>query len=51
MTEQKTFEGYELANVEGPTEGIFNETIPTIISITKIPVAPPKARSDRECRQ
>lgn len=21
MTEQKTFEGYELANVEGPTEG------------------------------
>ncbi len=30
-TEQKTFEGYELANVEGPTEGVFNETIPTII--------------------
>ncbi|EOH45989.1 hypothetical protein SSI_02032 [Enterococcus faecium EnGen0191] len=43
MTEQKTFEGYELANVEGPTEGVFNETIPTIIyHYKKIPVAPPK---------
>lgn len=31
VTEQKTFEGYELANVEGPTEGVFNETTPTII--------------------
>ena len=43
VTEQKTFEGYELANVEGPTEGIFNETIPTIIFYyKKIPVVPPK---------
>ncbi|HAP8687106.1 TPA: LPXTG cell wall anchor domain-containing protein [Enterococcus faecium] len=49
MTEQKTFEGYELANVEGPTEGIFNETIPTIIFYyKKIPVAPPKKQDPTE---
>lgn len=49
MTEQKTFEGYELANVEGPTEGVFNETIPTIIyHYKKIPVAPPKKQDPTE---
>ena len=49
VTEQKTFEGYELANVEGPTEGIFNETIPTIIFYyKKIPVAPPKKQDPTE---
>ncbi|EOG1623094.1 TPA: MucBP domain-containing protein [Enterococcus faecium] len=49
MTKQKTFEGYELANVEGPTEGIFNETIPTIIFYyKKIPVAPPKKQDPTE---
>ncbi|OTO53276.1 LPXTG-protein cell wall anchor protein [Enterococcus faecium] len=49
VTEQKTFEGYELANVEGPTEGVFNETIPTIIyHYKKIPVAPPKKQDPIE---
>ena len=49
MTEQKTFEGYELANVEGPTEGVFNETIPTIIyHYKKIPVSPPKKQDPTE---
>ncbi|HGH4037660.1 alpha/beta fold hydrolase [Enterococcus sp. C76] len=49
VTEQKTFEGYELANVEGPTEGVFNETIPTIIyHYKKIPVAPPKKQDPTE---
>ncbi|HGF7793411.1 TPA: alpha/beta fold hydrolase [Enterococcus faecium] len=49
MTEQKTFEGYELVNVEGPTEGVFNETIPTIIyHYKKIPVAPPKKQDPTE---
>lgn len=49
VTEQKTFEGYELANVEGPTEGVFNETIPTIIyHYKKIPVAPPKKEDPTE---
>lgn len=44
MTEQKTFEGYELANVEGPTEGIFNETIPTIIFYYKNPSSSTKSK-------
>ena len=49
VTEQKTFEGYELANVEGPTEGVFNETAPTIIyHYKKIPVAPPKKQDPTE---
>lgn len=49
VTEQKTFEGYELANVEGPTEGVFNETIPTIIyHYKKIPVVPPKKQDPAE---
>lgn len=49
VTEQKTFEGYELANVEGPTEGVFNETTPTIIyHYKKIPVVPPKKQDPAE---
>ncbi|PQG51505.1 alpha/beta fold hydrolase [Enterococcus faecium] len=49
VTEQKTFEGYELANVEGPTEGVFNETAPTIIyHYKKIPVVPPKKQDPAE---
>lgn len=49
VTEQKTFEGYELANVEGPTEGVFNETAPTIIyHHKKIPVVPPKKQDPAE---
>ncbi|MEX1564238.1 alpha/beta fold hydrolase [Enterococcus sp. C43] len=49
VTEQKTFEGYELANVEGPTEGFFNETTPTIIyHYKKIPVVPPKKQDPAE---
>ncbi|EGP5032240.1 prolyl oligopeptidase family serine peptidase [Enterococcus faecium] len=49
VTEQKTFEGYELANVEGPTEGGFNETTPTIIyHYKKIPVVPPKKQDPAE---
>lgn len=49
VTEQKTFEGYELANVEGPTEGVFNETTPTIIyQYKKIPVVPPKKQDPAE---
>ncbi|MEX1499289.1 alpha/beta fold hydrolase [Enterococcus sp. C60(2024)] len=49
VTEQKTFEGYELANVEGPTEGVFNETVPTIIyHYKKIPVVPPKKQDPAE---
>lgn len=49
VTEQKTFEGYELANVEGPTEGVFNETAPTIIYHYKIiPVVPPKKQDPAE---
>ncbi|EGP4716429.1 prolyl oligopeptidase family serine peptidase [Enterococcus faecium] len=49
VTEQKTFEGYELANVEGPTEGVFNETTPTIIYLyKKIPVVPPKKQDPAE---
>ncbi len=49
VTEQKTFEGYELANVEGPTEGVFNETTPTIIYYyKKIPVVPPKKQDPAE---
>lgn len=49
VTEQKTFEGYELANVEGPTEGVFNETAPTIIyHYKKIPVVPPKKQDPVE---
>ncbi|EPN9616860.1 alpha/beta fold hydrolase [Enterococcus faecium] len=49
VTEQKTFEGYKLANVEGPTEGVFNETAPTIIyHYKKIPVVPPKKQDPAE---
>ncbi|HGF7368495.1 TPA: alpha/beta fold hydrolase [Enterococcus faecium] len=49
VTEQKTFEGYELANVEGPTEGVFNETAPTIIyHYKKIPAVPPKKQDPAE---
>lgn len=49
VTEQKTFEGYELANIEGPTEGVFNETTPTIIyHYKKIPVVPPKKQDPAE---
>ncbi|MDR3762130.1 alpha/beta fold hydrolase [Enterococcus sp.] len=49
VTEQKTFEGYELANVEGPTEGVFNETTPTIIyHYKKIPIVPPKKQDPAE---
>lgn len=48
MTEQKTFEGYELANVEGPTEGIFNETIPTIIFYYKNPSSSTKKQDPTE---
>lgn len=49
VTEQKTFEGYELANVEGPTEGVFNDTTPTIIyHYKKIPVVPPKKQDPAE---
>lgn len=49
VTEQKTFEGYELANVEGPTEGVFNETAPTIIyHYKKNPVVPPKKQDPAE---
>lgn len=49
VTEQKTFEGYELANVEGPTEGVFNVTTPTIIyHYKKIPVVPPKKQDPAE---
>ena len=49
VTEQKTFEGYELANVEGSTEGVFNETTPTIIyHYKKIPVVPPKKQDPAE---
>lgn len=49
VTEQKTFEGYELANVEGPNEGVFNETTPTIIyHYKKIPVVPPKKQDPAE---
>ncbi len=49
VTEQKTFEEYELANVEGPTEGVFNETTPTIIyHYKKIPVVPPKKQDPAE---
>lgn len=49
VTEQKTFEGYELANVEGPTEGVFNETAPTIIyHYKKTPVVPPKKQDPAE---
>ena len=44
MTEQKTFEGYELANVEGPTEGFLMRRYQLLFSITKIPVAPPKSK-------
>lgn len=31
----KTFEGYELANVEGPTEGILMRRYQLLFSITK----------------